>query len=318
MKRLSIIIPVHNAKDDLNRCLQSIIPQVNENDEILLIEDLSNDGSSELCDQYANEYAFINAYHVHFKGPSPTRNFGIKNSSGQYIMFIDSDDWIEGHMIKEMLVKAKDYQMAASGYYFESQDSISEKRLAGKKSIKKEDIFDLYKNELSNVLWNKIFYGSIIREHDIEFNVNLKKGEDLIFILEYLRYIKTDIAIIDECLYHYISKESGINKSFRESMQDKRNRMQLNIAGFLKVIDDKTIFVQHMLNLYFRHIRDYISVENSASGINKIFFIKKEARNEIVNQLFSYDNSFKINILKLLHILHLDVIMFVLNRLLLK
>ncbi len=318
MVRLSIIIPVHNAKEDLVRALDSIIPQVCEHDEILLIEDSSNDGSYELCDEYANKYSFIQTYHVNFRGPSPTRSHGILKSKGEYILFIDSDDWIESNTISEMMSLAKNYEMVVSGYLFESDTNIVEKRISNKNEINTQDIFELYNAELLNVLWNKIFHGSIIREHHILFNEKLKKGEDLLFILQYIQHMKTKIAIVDQCFYHYISKETGINKSHKETMQDKRDRMYLIMNEFLKVISDKNLFVSHMLNLYFRHIRDYINIEQNISSIHKLLFIKKQARDQIVNDILKHGSGMKIMFLKMLHMFHLDVVMLVLNRLFLK
>lgn len=317
MTRLSIIIPVHNAKDDLKRCLQSIINQVEDNDEIILVEDSSTDGSYELCDNYADEYSFIHTYHVNFRGPSPTRSYGIKQSKGEYIFFIDSDDWIEDQTVSKMMEKASSYDMVVGGYFFETPDQTVLKKL-NSKTIDKKDIFELYNAELLNVLWNKIFNASIIREHNILFDDQLKKGEDLLFILQYLQYINTDISILDECFYHYISKDTGINKSHKETMDDKRNRMVMIMKEFLNIVEDHNLFTHHMINMYFRHIRDYLSVEQNKSKLSKLLFIKNQARSILVKDILNNGNGIKISILKLLHGLHLDIIMFVFNRLLLK
>ena len=138
------------------------------------------------------------------------------------------------------------------------------------------------------------------------------------FVLQYIQHIKTKIAIVDQCFYHYISKETGINKSHKETMQDKRDRMYMIMDEFLKIVDDKNLFVSHMLNMYFRHMRDYMNVEHNQSKMIKLMFMKKQSRNQIVNDIFKHANGMKMMLLKVLHIFHLDIVMFVLNRLFLR
>ncbi len=315
MTRLSIIIPIHNAEAELPKCLESILRQVGEADRILLIEDSSTDNSGALCDQYAASNPCIQAYHVNFKGPSPTRNYGIEHASGQYIMFVDADDWIEDNAIESLLSKAADHEMVVAGYYMENESEVCKKTLVNRPFLPKEDVITLYSLEMLNVLWNKVFRGDIIRQNNILFDPNLKKGEDLLFVLQYLRHISTPIGIVEQCFYHYISKPTGINRSHRETMDSKRSRMERIVEQFMALVGDKAQCAQHMLNLYFRHIRDYLAAESSCSIFGKLSFIKKEARHSIVAEILRSQNSARIRLLRFLHSLRLDVVMFMFNRL---
>jgi glycosyltransferase involved in cell wall biosynthesis len=316
MKRISAVIPVHNAKEDLPRCLDSLLPQLTQQDEILLIEDSSTDGSDALCDSYGARYANVRVCHVRYAGPSPTRNHGLRLAQGQYILFVDADDWVEQDAVAALLEQAADHELVVGGYDLEAGGTVWEKRLSGKTRMDKGDVFQLYHRELLNVLWNKLFRADIIRDNGIAFDEDLKKGEDLLFILRYLQQVRTPIALVDRSVYHYISKESGINRSHRETMDDKRNRT-LRIAGlFATLTADKASLRKHMLNMYFRHIRDYLAVEKTASLFRKIGLIRKEAAHPITSALLSLDDGLPGRVLGLLHRCRLDVCMFLLNKLL--
>ena len=316
MTRLSIIIPIHNAVADLPRCVDSLLAQVGADDEILLIEDSSTDGSDALCEQYAAKHPCIQTYHVNYRGPSPTRNHGIQRASGQYIMFVDADDWMEDQAIETMLARAKEHEMVVAGYFLETESSVSTKRISHTPTLEKKDVFALYRMEMLNVLWNKVFHGDIIRRENILFDPSLKKGEDLLFILQYLRHVSTTIGIVDQCFYHYISKETGVNRSHRESMDNKRSRMTQIMEQFTAIGADRALYAHHMLNMYFRHLRDYLSAEQ-VGGLRKLILIKKEARHSIVADIL-HDNHTSIRLLKLLHTLGLDMVMFLLNWLYLR
>lgn len=315
MKRLSVIIPVHNAEADLPRCLDSILGQLSPEDEVLLIEDSSTDGSRQLCDAYAAENPLIRTYHVNFKGPSPTRNHGVEQSQGRFILFIDADDWIESNTVASMLEKMTHHQMVVGGYYLETDSGSWEKRLRGMDQLDKSQLLELYRTELLNVLWNKIFVASIIKEQHIAFDHTLKKGEDLLFILQYLAHITTPIAVLDGCFYHYISKTTGINRSHRESIEDKITRLHMTVPAFEAMVTDRSRLSRHMLNLYFRLIRDYLAT-HSCSVPAKLVFIKKQGRRAVVKELLAMDP--KPSVMKALHWAHMDLSMFVVNKLLLK
>ena len=306
MTRLSIIIPVHNAAAELPKCLESLLSQVGPEDQILLIEDASTDGSDALCDRYAEQNPCITAYHVCFRGPSATRNYGLQHATGQYILFVDADDWMDDHVIAPMLSAAADYELVVAGYYFETETDVCEKKLAGMPHIPKENVLSLYKKELLKVLWNKVFRGDIIRREEILFDPSYKKGEDLLFVLQYLRHVTTPIGIVDQCVYHYISKQTGVNRSHRETMDNKRNRTEQIMELLMEITSGDPRCVHH--------IRDYMAVENDLNLLRKVAWIKKEARHPIVRQLLHRTSCGTVRLLRLLHALRLDVVMFLLNR----
>ena len=99
---ISILVVVYNMKDTLDRCIKSLINQTLDHIEIIIVDDGSNDGSGEICDRYASEDRRIKLIHQKNQGLSATREVCLKNASGQYISFVDSDDWCELDMCEKL------------------------------------------------------------------------------------------------------------------------------------------------------------------------------------------------------------------------
>ncbi len=106
MKSVSIIVPVYNVKNYLSKCIDSIISQTYTNIEVILVDDGSTDGSGNICDLYASKDKRIKAVHITNSGPSAARNCGIRAAMGDYILFVDGDDYISSTLVSETLKKA--------------------------------------------------------------------------------------------------------------------------------------------------------------------------------------------------------------------
>ena len=231
MKRISIIIPIHNAEKYLKKCIESILPQMTSEDEILLMNDTSTDNSLEICEEYAQKYDNIQIYSGNNGGPSKTRNLGMQKAQGKYFLFIDADDYLKENYIENMVADIESYDLKVCGYSFlyEENQKVKEQiysKKQRKKTIKipKEDYIYLYSRQLLNLVWNKIYHAEMIRKHNIQFDETVTKGEDLLFNLDYIAHIQTPIAIQNESLYYYVSKKTGINRSFREDIASRMHR----------------------------------------------------------------------------------------------
>lgn len=102
MNRVSVVVPVHNTKDYIKRCVDSLLNQTYSDIEIILVDNGSIDGSSEICDWYADKYIRVKTYHVENTGVSYARNVGIEKAEGDFIAFCDSDDYMLPDMIEHM------------------------------------------------------------------------------------------------------------------------------------------------------------------------------------------------------------------------
>lgn len=212
--KISIIIPVYNAEKTLYKCLESLILQKYKNIEIILINDKSTDKSEEICIEFAEKYNFIKYIsNQNNLGVSATRNIGIQEATGEYIMFVDSDDWVDYNYCDYLLNELKSYnaQLAISGFWYHNDiKGVDPQRNVFNESCdidikSKNDVVELYSKWHFSALWNKIFVKSIIDANGIRFDESISIGEDMRFGIDYVRCMDDDlIVIINKPLYHYM------------------------------------------------------------------------------------------------------------------
>ena len=188
---VSIIVPVYNTAQYLPECIESIIGQTYENLEIFLVDDGSVDGSSELCDLYCEKDHRIQVIHKKNSGVSDSRNLGIQKANGDYLMFVDSDDWLDKSMVEKMLFAAKTFSadLVICGYYnvFSTKRnscSLPEKNYSEKSFLNDFGLF--YRSALINSPCNKLYRMDHIQQNHLCFDVTLSLGEDLLLNLKYL------------------------------------------------------------------------------------------------------------------------------------
>ena len=191
---ISIIVPVYNAQNYLPRCVQSLLAQTFSQIEIILIDDGSTDSSLDICRQLASTDPRITVYHQANMGVSAARNQGLLLASGDFIMFVDSDDYVDS-TICQTLIEALESNPSAltafCGYHFvHSKNSIVTKteqiipKIANISSHKDfaKNYGSLLNNKIFLSLWAKLFSFTIIKENNIRFDSNIHIGEDLMFL----------------------------------------------------------------------------------------------------------------------------------------
>lgn len=165
-KLISIIVPIYNVELYLHRCIDSILNQTYENLEILLIDDGSKDGCGLICDQYAKNDSRIKVFHIDNQGLSAARNLGFKMSNGQYIGYVDSDDWIEPDMYEKLLGRIEETKADVSvcGFWYESEKGDVNKRTYSTDRVYNdtEALEALLVGELHNYVWNKLYRRSVL------------------------------------------------------------------------------------------------------------------------------------------------------------
>lgn len=214
---VSVIIPCFNNASFLRRCIDSVLAQTYSNIEIIVIDDGSTDNpSSALAD--VTDIRLHRIISMPHQGVSSARNVGIHNALGQYIVFIDGDDWIEPNHI-ELLVSGLQYAdcsmiMMSVDYPDRTEINDSCLSLAKEKHFIKEHEFNLlFENYLLSSPCNKIYQTRLIREVNfLQFDRSITYAEDLLFNLEYFRMIKT-VTLNSEATYHYVKHgESGTSR----------------------------------------------------------------------------------------------------------
>lgn len=213
---ISIIIPVYNVKSYLDVCIQSVIQQDYTNFECILVDDGSTDGSSVICDQWAEKDSRIIVIHQANSGVSSARNKGLERAKGKYIGFIDSDDWIDVDYLSTMAncMDDKKIDLVVSGLYQEFTDGSSvsyapQQSLTFELNSDHTELFVMLNDQ--NLLYGpvvKLYKNDIIRHHQIQFDPQVSYGEDLLFNYQYLDHVRT-IVCISESHYHYRILGSG-------------------------------------------------------------------------------------------------------------
>jgi len=211
--KLSVIIPVYNSENHLKICIESLLNQTIGRYEVILVDDGSTDESGEICDKYSAIYEKIRVIHQQNCGVSAARNTGINNAAGDYLTFVDSDDFVSETYVESVL---KLIEIPADLYILDNYIGekirfwIDKKKL--REGIYSEDLGYVYQQFMEyrlNAPWDKIFLREIINTNKIRFIEGFNMGEDLLFCLEYLKnckiIIKNEISI-----YYHTTNEEGL------------------------------------------------------------------------------------------------------------
>lgn len=206
---ISIIIPVYKAENYLRQCLDSILQQTYTDWEALLIDDGSPDNSGSICDEYAEKDARFKVFHIPNGGVSNARNVGLDHAQGEYVMFIDSDDWIDNNTIETCLgqIKANDLDLLQFGALREHIDGTRKPfQILDTKVLSGAEMLRGGKCSASSCL--SVYRRSIIEEHQHRYLTTLWHGEDYYFNLSLLRYCKKTQRI-PNAFYHYREHSSA-------------------------------------------------------------------------------------------------------------
>lgn len=224
---ISVIVPVYNVEDYLDRCVESIINQTYKNLEIILVDDGSTDSSGKKCDSYALKDSRIKVFHKENGGVSSARNMGIDSASGDYIGFVDGDDLLEPHMYELLVDNAEKYNVKISCCQMQTENTdgsvalIEEhpSALIGQAEIVNGFFFDNFIRGFIVSPCNKIISKDILIDSNIRFK-NYALAEDFLFIFEVLT--KVESVYYDSRIgYRYLHREnSAMTSKFSEKRFD--------------------------------------------------------------------------------------------------
>lgn len=235
---ISIIIPVYNVSQYLNGCVQSVVNQYYKDFECVLIDDGSSDGSEIICDQWEQKDSRIKVIHQSNQGVSKARNRGIAEAQGEYITFIDSDDWIDPNYLNELFqpIEKYDVDLVVCGLQQHYTDGTSKNYSykTGIINIEQQEtnaFTDINKKFLFFGPYIKLYKRTIIQKHNIRFPPEYAYGEDLLFNYNYLEYVKA-VYIVGQCLYHYRIIGNGTLSSIK-----RINQFEIDYAQW-KILKD--------------------------------------------------------------------------------
>ena len=224
MPIISVIVPVYNTEKYLCRCIDSILSQSFIDFELLLINDGSTDLSGTICDEYAMRDMRVRVFHTENKGSSAARNQGIECVRGEWITFVDSDDYVRKDFLNNFVSRLNDnVDLICQGMEF---DHIYSEAYPIKKcgvdfsGNVKNGILELYKTPMPGSLCNKCFKSKIVLEHKLRLNESFVLKEDEVFVLNYLRYCKDIVSAKNPGYYYFIPQ-------WERKYKDVNNRYEI-------------------------------------------------------------------------------------------
>ena len=230
---ISVIVPVYNAEPYLPRCLDSILEQTFTDFELLLIDDGSQDKGGAICDAYAQKDNRIHVFHQPNAGVSYARNTGLDHACGQYVVFVDSDDYVTNDMCELLYKKACRYKADivyanhfkdANGKISAPVESVSQDIIYSNQKEIEEFALNMIANDPAEVsdtpievsVWAAAFKRELIEKNRIRFvSERILISEDVVFNIEIYKAAKT-IVICPEAVYYYCFNEGSLSKSYKK------------------------------------------------------------------------------------------------------
>ena len=239
MSKVSIIIPVYNAEKYLREAIESVLKQTYTDFELLLINDRSTDNSMEICRKYSRKDHRIALLENNSEnhGPGSTRNIGLDHATGEYIYFMDADDWIDKSLLQCAVNRMQETNadMVQFGAIYERNNGSSSEQYLwkGKNLLTKDEIkndFHYYWKENRNSLWMHLFRREIVKTIRFE---NIINGEDIIFVMDALCKVEK-IAYIQKSLYHYRYVENSTSHRWIDNAIECREKIWKRQKYFLE------------------------------------------------------------------------------------
>ncbi len=283
---LSIVVPIYNVEKYLHRCIDSMLHNnVNDEYEIILVDDGSLDGSSKICDEYALEHNYITVFHKENGGLSDARNAGIMRAKGKYIMFIDSDDYVERGAMQKICSEIKsvncdiyctNYKKVENGYESVKCYKNIDKILSGTEFLR----YQLKNKSMQAPVWQNIYNLDFLKSNDLFF----KKGiyhEDEQWVPRAFLTAKS-VKLLDFTYYVYEVREGSImkQKDFTKHILDLISTVR-EILDFAKVKVDNELFSLIKDSLVDKYLSLY-SYGNFGYGKKEMILKAKFLRKDLV------------------------------------
>ena len=246
--KVSVIVPVYNVEAYLDKCLYSLANQTIKDIEVIVVNDESPDNSQKIIDKYAKKYSHIHGYKKKNGGVSDARNFGIEKAMGEYIAFVDGDDYVSYDMYEKMYNKAKsgnfDIVVCDLNYVYPDDKLMY---VSSKIEHDTTDIKKTYVN-MYPCVWNKIYKKSLFN-NDVRF----KKGvwfEDVDFLYKIFPYIKT-IGVVKEPLNQYVQRPGSITKTFDKRLYNYVD----NFNDLITFYQERDLYDKYKNELEYLYVR---------------------------------------------------------------
>ena len=240
MPKISVIIPVYKVEQTLNRCVDSVLAQRFADYEIILVNDGSPDRSGEICNAYAREHDKIKVIHKENGGLSDARNAGLAEARGEYVMFLDSDDYLSDDCFEILCAGNADLIIGTIVTVHKDGKLIHQPQREDR-LIRRGEFHDLvpalFDERRLNYVHAKLYGMSLIKEHDIRFEDDmLTSAEDTVFNFTFLSYCES-IMVFGRPVHFYVYYDSGLARRFYPDRYERYKRLIRHIEGVCGQLD---------------------------------------------------------------------------------
>lgn len=290
--KVSIIVPIYNVERYLDRCMHSLLNQTMKDIEIIMVDDGSPDNSPKMCDEYAKKDKRVKVIHKQNGGLGYARNSGLEIATGEYIAFVDSDDYVKLDMYEKLydtaMTTRSDTVFCGFNMYFEEGRVVNHQHTKGLLTFKDTEVKNLmldfiasspeyksdWKYEMS--VWHGIYSTGIIQKHNLRFISEREfLSEDLPFQVRYLKESAT-VAYMPDCFYYYCMNNAG-SLTHANYSPDKLARTQKLIAYLsdeTKLIDGADLRIKRFFICYLRALLYGISGSSLNYSIKKKYALE--------------------------------------------
>jgi len=265
---VSVIIPVYNAEKSVARCIESILAQKDIELELIIV----NDGSIDNSEQVINRYNFDSRLYYHKqdnKGVSAARNVGLIHARGEFVVFVDADDYIVEDSLAKRIRMCEGHEMLISNYFLNCDDNYDTSRrlIETEGTVSKDEVLGALVKEgligYQGYLWNKVFATKIIKEHNIFFDEFVSYGEDRLFVARYLLKCN-DIFVESDNVYCYCIYNDSAMSEFNKITRANKKKVFSEVYGLhelQKIIKNYNkqlfcSFVQYEFDIYIHFYRN--------------------------------------------------------------
>ena len=301
--KVSIITPIYNAQEHIERSIKSVINQSYKNIELILINDGSTDNTENICRVYEEKDTRVTLLNIKNLGPGYARNKGMELANGDYISFVDADDYLHNNAIETLISKAleSDYDVVTGSYFIVKDEIVASKDNYGNRELNKFDTeegqkhYNSFKTSSSfGYVWGKVYKRLFLEENNIRFSKDRKVFlEDTLFNLKLFARNPKYYVLSTPTYYYNIIDDSLSNKS--EDITDSAIKL---IEDYEKFLDNEELYYENFdlfISLAARTISYslYKTMDYQFSLKNIYKKVKKFSNNSTVQRLFSNNNSIK-------------------------
>ena len=290
MADVSIVMPIYNVEKYLEKAIKSVLNQTHKNIELILVNDGSPDNSIKICRHYEKIDKRVSVINQENAGVGCARNAGLAKAIGEYIYFIDPDDYAESNLIKENLKLAKEASadIVVFGFYEETTDKngnvvkkLNLPEFTSSKTITqfREEFYDYY-SFTPYALWNKMYKHRYLIENNIQFS-NQKIGEDALFNLQVYRHIEK-VKINPSPYYHYVYRSDSAINHYTNNRFEQEYKVAENFESLMKEWDKSLSYIDLINKEYWNVI--YLELKNLSS---RECTLKKEKKVQLVKTIMN-------------------------------